>query len=93
MDGDVLQPSNIQRQQIPIWHMFRIVHAYIQPGEPEIRPRYQQVLGVLQRLGQLFGDGHRPGYPRNQPTHIKAIQDGDRNNDQEKRGTGCVMHF
>ncbi len=67
MDSDVLQPSNIQRQQTPIWHMFRIVHAYIQPGEPEMRPRNQQVLGVLQRLGQLFVMGTVQGIPETNP--------------------------
>lgn len=72
--------------RLTLRQMFRIVRAYVRPGGPEMRPRYQQVLRVLQRLWELFGDGPRPGYPRTQPTHLNAIQEEVQNEENDDEG-------
>lgn len=54
-------------------------------ADPKSGACYQRVLGGSQRLKQFIGGVHHPGYPRDQPIYyIKAIRDGDRNNDSRK---------
>ncbi len=55
------------------------LQTYVQAGgSNEIRPRYQHVLGMMQRLWELFGDGNRPGYPRNQSMYTKALSEDEK---------------